>query len=71
MSGLINVHTCFWLSHTTLHPMGASGLGGGGTGIGDGLGLTIFQIPFTGSLTTCHPSGTIIGGGKLGSGGVD
>ena len=51
--------------------MGACGLGGGGTGMGDGLGLTIFQIPFTGSFTTSHPSGTIIGVGKLGSGGVD
>ena len=71
MAGLINVHNCFCASHVTVHPGGASGLGGGGTGMGDGLGLTIFQISFTGSLTTCHPSGTIIGGGKLGSGGVD
>ena len=70
MAGLINVHNCFCVSHITVHPMGASGLGGGCTGMGDGLGLTIFHISFTGSHVTCHPSGTILGGGKFGSGGV-
>ena len=70
MTGLINVHNCFCLSHVTVHPNGASGLGGCGTGMGDGLGLTIFHISFTGSHVTCHPSGTIVGGGKFASGGV-